>query len=212
MSAFPILSRFQQDAHIKTVEIEPGQTMDEVAATCAFHSIGLHVADKPGRTLRVRPTTEDDSAPPWPRDLTVEKAGIRFYDCIDIYFEEPLARAHRGWSDRRMAFKKACTLDDIWEGDMETFDVDGTEVLLVHVEGEGIHALQAQCPHQEVDLVDGDLDGRVLTCMMHLWEFDVVAGKGVNPDHAEIAQYPVKIEGEDVLVDVEGIEPKHAKP
>ena len=37
-----------------------------------------------------------------------------------------------------MAFKKACTLDDIWEGDMETFDVDGTEVLLVHVKGEGI--------------------------------------------------------------------------
>ena len=89
MSAFPILSRFQQDAHIKTVEIDPSQTMDEVAATCAFHSIDLHVADKPGRTLRVRPTTDDDSAQPWPRDLTVEKAGIRFYDCIDIYFEEP---------------------------------------------------------------------------------------------------------------------------
>ena len=89
MSAFPILSRFQQDAHIKTVEIAPGQTMDEVAATCAFHSIGLHVAEKPGQILRVRPTTEDDSAPPWPRDFTVEKAGIRFYDCIDIYFEEP---------------------------------------------------------------------------------------------------------------------------
>ena len=33
-------------------------------------------------------------------------------------------------------------------------------------------------PHQEVDLVDGDLEGRVLTCMMHLWEFDVVAARG----------------------------------
>ena len=109
-----------------------------------------------------------------------------------------------------MAFTKVCTLDDIPEGDMDTVEVDGTEVLLVHVEGEGIHAVQAQCPHQEVDLVDGDLEGRVLTCMMHLWEFDVVAGKGVNPAHAEIASYPVKVAGEDVLVDVEGIEPKHA--
>ena len=109
-----------------------------------------------------------------------------------------------------MAFKKACTLDDIHEGEMETFEVDGTEVLLVHVKGDGVCAVQAQCPHQEVDLVEGDLDGPVLTCMMHLWEFDVVAGKGVNPAHAEIAQYPVRIDGEDVLVDVEGIEPKHA--
>ena len=111
-----------------------------------------------------------------------------------------------------MAFKKACTLDDIWEGDMETFDVDGTEVLLVHVAGEGVHAIQAHCPHQDVDLVDGDLDGRVLTCCMHLWEFDVVAGKGVNPDDAEIAKYKVKIEGDDVYVDVEGVKPKHAQP
>ena len=111
-----------------------------------------------------------------------------------------------------MAFKKACTLDDIWEGDMETFEVDGTEVLLVHVKGEGIQAVQAQCPHQEVDLVDGELEGRVLTCMMHLWEFDVVEGKGVNPADVEIARYPVKVEGEDVYVDVEGIEPKHAQP
>ena len=89
MSAFPILSRFQQDAHIKVVEIEPAQTMDEVAAACAYHSIDLHVAPRPGKTLRVRPTTERDDAAPWPRDLTVEEAGIRYFDSIDIFFEEP---------------------------------------------------------------------------------------------------------------------------
>lgn len=89
MSAFPILSRFQQDAHIKVVEIDPAQTMDEVAAACARHSIDLHVADRPGATLRVRPTREADDAPPWPRGLTAAEAGIRTYDCIDVYFEEP---------------------------------------------------------------------------------------------------------------------------
>lgn len=111
-----------------------------------------------------------------------------------------------------MAFKKACTLDDVWEGDMETVEVAGVEVLLVHVAGEGVHAVQSVCPHQEVDLVDGTLEGRVLTCAMHLWEFDVVAGKGVNPGHAEIAKYPVKVEGEDIYVDVDGIEPKFTQP
>lgn len=84
----PILSRFQEDAHIKVVEIEPGQTMDEVAAACAYHSVGVHTAGRPGGTLRVRPTTDGDDAPPWPRDMTVQKAGLKTYEPIDIYYEE----------------------------------------------------------------------------------------------------------------------------
>ncbi len=93
---------------------------------------------------------------------------------------------------------------------MEAFEVDGTEVLLVHIKDGDIHAVQATCPHQEVDLVEGELEGNVLTCCMHLWEFDVASGKGVNPTHAELAKYPVKIDGDDVLVDVAGIEVKFA--
>ena len=50
----------------------------------------------PGRTLRVRPTAADDAAPPRPRNLTVEKAGIRLCDCIDICFEAPQALARTG--------------------------------------------------------------------------------------------------------------------
>lgn len=111
-----------------------------------------------------------------------------------------------------MAFKKACSLDELWEGEMESFDVGGTEVLLVHVQGEGVHAIQAVCPHQEVALADGRLEGRVLTCSMHLWEFDVVAGKGINPGHAAVAKYPVKVDGDDVYVDVEGVTPMFAQP
>ena len=34
-----------------------------------------------------------------------------------------------------MGFKKVCTLDDLWEGEMESFDVDGQEILLVCAEG-----------------------------------------------------------------------------
>lgn len=109
-----------------------------------------------------------------------------------------------------MAFERVCSLDDIWQGDMESFEVSGTDILLVHLEEGGIHAIQAQCPHQEVELADGSLDGAVLTCSMHLWQFDVASGKGVNPSHAEVAKYPVKVEGDDVFVDIESIEPKYA--
>lgn len=89
MSAFPILSRFQYDCHVKVVEAEPAQSIDALAAACAHHSIGLHVAERPGKILRVRPTTEADDAEPWPRDMTVAEAGIKYFDSIDIYFTDP---------------------------------------------------------------------------------------------------------------------------
>ena len=89
MSAFPILSRFQFDCHVKVVEAESAQDMDALAAACAYHSIGLHVADQPGKILRIRPTTDGDDAEPWPRNMTVGEAGLKHYECIDIYFTDP---------------------------------------------------------------------------------------------------------------------------
>ncbi len=108
-----------------------------------------------------------------------------------------------------MSFIKVCTLDDVWEGDMESFDVDGTSVLIVNLGEDNVQAVQSRCPHQDVDLSEGELCDKVLTCKMHLWQFDVCSGKGVNPSHAKIAQYPVRIEGEDIYVDVEGVEEVH---
>ena len=89
MSAFPILSRFQYDCHVKVVEAEPAQSIDDLAAACAYHSIGLHVKTQPGRILRVRQNSDADDAEPWPRELTVAEAGIKYFDSIDIYFTDP---------------------------------------------------------------------------------------------------------------------------
>jgi len=88
VSAFPILSRFQSDCHVKVVEATAEQTIDALAAECARHSIGLHVADQPGMVLRVRATTEADDAEPWPRNMTVAEAGLKHFECIDIYFTD----------------------------------------------------------------------------------------------------------------------------
>jgi toluene monooxygenase system protein B len=85
---FPVLSRFQYDCHVKVVEAEPAQTIDALAAECARHSVGLHVAEQPGKILRIRPTTDSDDAEPWPRDMTVAEAGLKQFECIDVYFTD----------------------------------------------------------------------------------------------------------------------------
>lgn len=111
-----------------------------------------------------------------------------------------------------MAFTKVCTLDDVWEGEMDSFEVDGHEVLILVLEGGKVIATQGICPHQEFELVDGEIEGSVLTCKMHRWQFDVETGKGINPAHAAIALYPTKIEGDDVMVDVSDIKPVFCEP
>lgn len=105
-----------------------------------------------------------------------------------------------------MAFEKVCDLDDLWEGEMEAFDVKGKEILLVHADGGNVRAFPARCPHQDHPLVEGEFENGVLTCSAHLWQFDVLTGKGVNPTDCELVCLPVKIENETVFVDVDAAE------
>ncbi|WP_063057401.1 Rieske 2Fe-2S domain-containing protein [Nocardia sienata] len=109
-----------------------------------------------------------------------------------------------------MAFEHVTTFDELWEGEMESFTVGDQEILLVHLGGGEVVATQAICPHQQVELVEGELAGGTLTCKAHLWQFDLPTCKGVNPGHAQLARFPVKIDGDDIYVDPTGDTPKVA--
>jgi hypothetical protein len=83
-----LLSRFQNDAHVRVVDVTPEQTMDEVAAACAAPAIDRQVRHPdPAKPLRVRKTTPDDSALARDRHMTVRDAGFRHFECIDVFVE-----------------------------------------------------------------------------------------------------------------------------
>ena len=109
-----------------------------------------------------------------------------------------------------MSFQQACTLDDLWEGDMTEAEIDGHVILLVWPEGGEIRAFQGMCPHQDIPLSEGKLTGRVVMCRAHQWTFDASSGAGIYPGDCKLAEYPVKVEGESILVAIDGVTPTFA--
>ena len=100
-----------------------------------------------------------------------------------------------------MAFQRVCSVEDIWEGEMQAFPLGNRQVLIVNGEGGILRAFDGVCPHQDYPLKDGELEGNVLTCSMHLWQFDIVSGEGVNPTGCKLKTYALKVENGDILVD-----------
>jgi nitrite reductase/ring-hydroxylating ferredoxin subunit len=80
----------------------------------------------------------------------------------------------------------------LWDGEMESFDVDGAEVLVLKVDGQ-VRAYDGSCPHQSASLVEGELDSGVLTCRVHEWQFDALTGAGVNPQDSRLTPYDVRV-------------------
>jgi toluene monooxygenase system ferredoxin subunit len=100
-----------------------------------------------------------------------------------------------------MGFQRVAKTEDLWSGEMMGLEVNGERVLLVNVDNR-IYAYADICPHQKSRLSEGTLTEKTLRCASHHWEFDVCSGSGVNPQNACLRIFPIRINGEDIFVDV----------
>lgn len=99
-------------------------------------------------------------------------------------------------------FKKACAAADVPPEGAVCATVDGIDVAIVRAGGE-IHAVSDICSHADVSLSQGDVDDGELECWLHGSRFDLDTGAPTGlPATEPIPVYPVKIDGDDVLVDV----------
>ena len=97
-------------------------------------------------------------------------------------------------------FSRACAVSDVAPGTAKLVAVDGNEIALFNVDGT-FYALDNECPHRGGPLGEGDLEGCIVTCPWHAWQYDVRTGESITDD-LTVARYDVKVEGGDVLVAV----------
>lgn len=80
-------------------------------------------------------------------------------------------------------------------------EVNGRELALYNVDGT-FYCTSNICPHQGAPLHEGMVEGKNIVCPWHAWVFDVSSGQSpVNP-RAKIPCVPVKVEGNDVFVNI----------
>ncbi len=96
-------------------------------------------------------------------------------------------------------FVKVATLSEVPEGSAKSVDVGGTPVALYNVGG-SIHATSNTCPHKGGPLGEGSLEGAVVTCPWHAFQYDVTTGACRTNPALSLACYPVTVRGQDILV------------
>jgi toluene monooxygenase system ferredoxin subunit len=117
-----------------------------------------------------------------------------------------------GEPGRAPDWKIVASIDELWEGDVGEFYADELPILLVYLRSGELRAFAGACPHLGFRLADGDVDGDVLTCSAHSWEFDLDTGAGLNPDNCQLQRYQVRRDGDRIAVAVPRIPQNGARP
>jgi 3-phenylpropionate/trans-cinnamate dioxygenase ferredoxin subunit len=66
-----------------------------------------------------------------------------------------------------------------------------------------VFAIRDECSHAAIALSEGDVEDCTLECWLHGSQFDLRTGQPVSlPATEPVAVYPVRIDDDDVLVDV----------
>ena len=86
-------------------------------------------------------------------------------------------------------------------GRVKTAEVRGKQIVIYNVEGE-LYSTDNTCAHQGGPLGQGLLEGTVVTCPWHAWQFDICSGRSIFDADVKIATFPVKVEDDDILVEV----------
>jgi len=101
-----------------------------------------------------------------------------------------------------VTFVKACAVAALKPDAALRVEVDGEPVAVVRSQ-ERVYAIRDECSHDNVALSDGEVDGATIECWLHGSIFDLTTGKPMClPANKPVPIYAVRLEGDDVLVDL----------
>ncbi len=99
---------------------------------------------------------------------------------------------------------KVAEVGELESGDRKVVEVDGLFVAVFQV-SDNYYAIEDVCTHDDGPLGDGELDDYEVECPRHGARFDIRTGEALSfPAITPVPRFEVKIEGSDILIDLEG--------
>jgi 3-phenylpropionate/trans-cinnamate dioxygenase ferredoxin subunit len=102
---------------------------------------------------------------------------------------------------------KVGTVDQIPEGEVRRFEVDGRDIAVVNLGDGGFRAIDDICSHALSYLHEGEVDveERSIECAKHGSIFDLDTGRPRSlPATQPVETFGLKVEGDDILIEVNG--------
>jgi len=99
---------------------------------------------------------------------------------------------------------RVCAVSDVAAGAKACFLADGAKVCVVHLDDDW-YAIDDTCSHEDYSLSEGELwaDEREIECWKHGSTFSLLTGEPQSlPAMRAVPVYPVRVDGDDVIVTV----------
>jgi nitrite reductase (NADH) small subunit/3-phenylpropionate/trans-cinnamate dioxygenase ferredoxin subunit len=100
-----------------------------------------------------------------------------------------------------MPLMRAAKTDELPAGSVREFQVEGTTLAIANVDGK-FYAINNTCLHRGGPLGQGELQGKILTCPWHGWQYDVTTGKLTMNPAVGVKCYALEVKGDDIWVDL----------
>jgi 3-phenylpropionate/trans-cinnamate dioxygenase ferredoxin subunit len=97
-------------------------------------------------------------------------------------------------------YTTVASLKDLKTSKLMCVKPQGLRIALAYVDGK-VFAIDDMCTHEDASLSKGSLHGECVKCPLHGSRFDLNTGEALDePAEDAVTTYPVKIEGDDILV------------
>jgi len=100
-----------------------------------------------------------------------------------------------------MPLVKVGSLSQLPPGSVMEAEIGDNTYAVLNCDGE-IHAFDGICPHAGGPLGQGNIIGSNLVCPWHEWAYDCRSGVNDFDENTVLTQFPVKVEDDDILVDI----------